>query len=68
IYSSHGICPGQIIEDFRGENGFGFDPIFLLADRNQTMAELSEKQKNELSHRARAIQAFDALRNWANRY
>ena len=65
VYSSHGICPGQIITDYRGENGFGYDPIFLLAGQNLTMAELSSVLKNQLSHRARAIQGFDALRDWA---
>lgn len=67
VYSSHGICPGQIICDYRGVNGFGFDPVFLLANLDLTMAELSPGQKNTLSHRARAIQSFDALKDWANR-
>ena len=52
-----GICPGEIIPDERGENGFGYDPIFLLAELGKTMAELSTAEKNQLSHRAQAIKA-----------
>jgi XTP/dITP diphosphohydrolase len=52
-----GDCPGEIIPLERGTNGFGYDPIFLLPQVGRTMAELSMKEKNRLSHRARAIQA-----------
>jgi len=52
---AEGICPGEIIPEERGNNGFGYDPIFLLAELNKTMAELSMAEKNHLSHRARAI-------------
>ena len=52
---AHGACPGEIIPEERGENGFGYDPIFLLAELDKTMAELSMEEKNHLSHRARAI-------------
>lgn len=52
-----GDCPGVIIPEERGQNGFGYDPIFLLPDLDQTMAELTMEQKNRLSHRARAVLA-----------
>ena len=52
-----GECPGEIIPEFRGSNGFGYDPIFLVSGTNKTMAELPDEQKNQLSHRARALQA-----------
>jgi XTP/dITP diphosphohydrolase len=52
-----GICPGEIIPQERGHNGFGYDPIFLLPELNHTMAELSMEEKNRLSHRARAVMA-----------
>ncbi len=55
---AEGICEGEIIPEERGENGFGYDPIFLLRDLGRTMAELSMEEKNRLSHRARAIQAL----------
>ncbi len=52
-----GICPGEIISQERGTNGFGYDPIFLLPELGRTMAELSMEEKNRLSHRGRAAQA-----------
>lgn len=52
---AEGICPGEIIPQERGNNGFGYDPIFLLSERGKTMAELSMQDKNTLSHRARAV-------------
>ncbi len=54
VLTSHGICKGQIIPEFRGENGFGYDPIFLVDGTNQTMAELEPAAKNRLSHRGKA--------------
>lgn len=57
IYFAQGICPGKIIPTERGENGFGYDPIFLIPEAGLTMAELSMDEKNQLSHRARAIKA-----------
>jgi XTP/dITP diphosphohydrolase len=51
---SHGICKGEIIPEFRGENGFGYDPIFLVDGTEHTMAELDPASKNQLSHRGRA--------------
>lgn len=51
-----GVCPGEIIPEERGMNGFGYDPIFYLPELDHTMAELDMDEKNRLSHRARAIQ------------
>lgn len=50
-----GVCEGSIIEGQRGVNGFGYDPIFLVEGTDRTMAELSEEEKNEISHRGRAL-------------
>ena len=50
-----GICEGSIIDCQRGVNGFGYDPIFLLAGSDKTMAELSEEEKNKVSHRGKAL-------------
>jgi XTP/dITP diphosphohydrolase len=52
-----GICPGEIIPEERGDNGFGYDPIFLLPEFGRTMAELNMEEKNQISHRARAVKA-----------
>ena len=50
-FSYTGICEGSIIEGQRGINGFGYDPIFLVQNSDKTMAELSEEEKNKISHR-----------------
>jgi len=52
-----GNCPGEIIPVERGQNGFGYDPIFLVVERGLTMAELGLEEKNKISHRARAVRA-----------
>ena len=57
LYFAEGECPGEIIPEERGQNGFGYDPIFLLNGLGLTMAELTTEMKNRLSHRARALQA-----------
>ncbi len=57
IHFAHGECPGEIIPEERGQNGFGYDPIFLIPEIGKTMAELSMEEKNQLSHRARAVRA-----------
>ena len=57
LHYAEGDCTGEIIPAERGENGFGYDPIFLLPELGRTMAELTSTEKNMLSHRARAIQA-----------
>jgi XTP/dITP diphosphohydrolase len=57
VYYTEGDCPGEIIPQERGSNGFGYDPIFLLKETGKTMAELTMEEKNHLSHRALAVQA-----------
>ena len=54
-YSTEGRVGGEILEGPRGKNGFGYDPLFWLPGLGKTMAELSEKEKNEVSHRAVAL-------------
>lgn len=53
--TSLGICRGEIIPKERGTNGFGYDSIFLVNHTGKTMAELSFRQKNRISHRSQAI-------------
>lgn len=60
-----GICPGVIINEARGTNGFGYDPIFYLPELGKTMAELTLGEKNRVSHRARAAEkAREKLMAW----
>ena len=56
-----GAVEGVIAREPRGSNGFGYDPVFYLANRSRTMAELSLEEKNGLSHRARAAEKAVAL-------
>ena len=56
VQFADGDCHGEIIPEQRGNNGFGYDPIFFIPALNRTMAELSMDEKNRLSHRALAIQ------------
>jgi len=51
-----GRCHGVILKDFRGQGGFGYDPLFLIPEWRQTFGELTPRVKNALSHRARALE------------
>jgi len=58
-----GECPGVIAMEPRGENGFGYDPIFFLPELGKMMAELDEQDKNKISHRGKAARkAHDFLK------
>jgi len=52
---SEGICEGTIIFEPRGSGGFGYDPLFVPDGYDQTFAELPDRVKNRISHRARAL-------------
>lgn len=54
-FSTTGICEGSITTEARGSNGFGYDPIFLVKGDTRTIAELSEEEKNQISHRSIAL-------------
>ncbi|MGV3773445.1 MAG: non-canonical purine NTP pyrophosphatase [Verrucomicrobiales bacterium] len=51
-----GICEGKIIAELRGKGGFGYDPLFIPEGFEQTFAELGEETKNQISHRAKALE------------
>jgi XTP/dITP diphosphohydrolase len=54
--TAEGVCEGTIAEQERGERGFGYDPVFVPDDGDgRTFAEMSDGEKNALSHRARAL-------------
>lgn len=55
-----GIWHGEVLEQARGENGFGYDPLFWLAELGCSSAELSKDEKNKISHRGQAMQLFKA--------
>ena len=54
FYSVQEICEGEIAESVHGKNGFGYDPIFYLKEFGKTFAELTETEKNAVSHRGKA--------------
>ncbi|PZD76938.1 non-canonical purine NTP diphosphatase [Mesonia sp. K7] len=53
-----GICEGNIIKNQKGENGFGYDPIFVPEGENKTFAEMTLEEKNQFSHRKKAFAKF----------
>jgi XTP/dITP diphosphohydrolase len=55
------VLEGTITEAPRGEQGFGYDPVFQPAGETRTYAELSDAEKNAISHRARAVRALGGL-------
>jgi XTP/dITP diphosphohydrolase len=64
-YLFEGIVDGTIINDKRGSEGFGYDPIFIPDGKTQTFAEMDLAEKNKVSHRARA---FEKLRDFLLKY
>ncbi len=64
IYVSQETMEGTIIEnvaDQRGENGFGYDPLFFLPQMGKTSAEISPEEKNEISHRGKAARIMKSI-------
>ena len=56
LFSDRGECLGKIGREVKGQNGFGYDPIFVVGNGDLTMSELSEEEKNRISHRGLALQ------------
>ncbi len=53
-----GSLPGIILDEPRGDGGFGYDPLFLIPEYGETLAELSAEIKNRISHRGKALAEF----------
>lgn len=56
--TARGECPGLITYSPRGEDGFGYDPVFLVPEKKKTFAEMTAEEKNAISHRGVALQKF----------
>lgn len=54
-YDAEGIVRGVILREQRGDNGFGYDPLFYVPEFDKTTAELSMDEKNAISHRGKAV-------------
>lgn len=55
----NGKCEGTVLFERRGTNGFGYDPIFYVTEMKKSMAELSPEEKNQISHRKKALQKLE---------
>lgn len=56
-FTTEGTCEGVIAAEPRGDNGFGYDPVFYIPGMKSTMAELALDEKNRISHRGRALES-----------
>lgn len=56
--TAEGRCDGAIAFAPMGENGFGYDPVFFVPEKARTFAQLTDEEKNEISHRGKALAAF----------
>ena len=63
IITGYGETHGKILEKEQGENGFGYDPLFLPEGRTESFAQMSAEDKNLISHRGRAIRALAEFLN-----
>ena len=55
---ARGTCEGTILWEMRGENGFGYDPLFYVPEKDKTFSQLSGEEKNAISHRGNALAVF----------
>ena len=58
VLTEEAAVEGMIGYEERGENGFGYDPIFMVPAYGKSTAELTEEEKNEISHRGKALRAM----------
>ena len=58
LLTTRGTIEGQIGYEIVGDGGFGYDPIFYLPERGMTTAQLSPEEKNQISHRGKALEAM----------
>ncbi len=61
IRTVKGVCPGKIVHEMRGKQGFGYDPVFVPKGYKKTFAEMTPAMKNRLSHRSRALKKLKNL-------
>jgi len=67
IFTAQETVHGTIIHEPKGSGGFGYDPLFYIEDFGKTVAELSEGEKNRISHRGRAGAVINAILNNLNK-
>lgn len=57
-FTVRGECEGTILTEGRGNNGFGYDPLFYIEELGKTYAEITTDEKNQISHRGKAVRLF----------
>ena len=60
VLTARGECPGTVAYAPMGEGGFGYDPVFFVPELKKTFAQLTAEEKNAVSHRGKALEAFQA--------
>ncbi len=60
-YKFIGLCHGKISREMRGDNGFGYDPIFIPEGYTKTFGEMSVEEKNKISHRGKAVRKLEGF-------
>ncbi|MCM1122578.1 MAG: XTP/dITP diphosphatase [Eubacterium sp.] len=58
VFTTRGVIEGRIAHQIKGDNGFGYDPIFYVPELGCTTAQISEEEKNRISHRGKALEAM----------
>jgi XTP/dITP diphosphohydrolase len=66
-YFFEGVCEGEIIKERRGNQGFGYDSVFIPSGSSKTFAEMSIEEKNQFSHRTKATDKLVAFLNHLNK-
>ncbi len=61
VQTLEGTCEGRITEQSKGENGFGYDPLFFVPELGKTFAQISRSEKGKISHRGRALKQLKQL-------
>lgn len=61
IFTTHGFMYGDVIDEIRGDKGFGYDPMFIPRGFDKTLGELDENIKQKLSHRTKAIELMKLI-------
>ena len=58
LLTAEGVCEGLILLQPEGDQGFGYDPLFLVTNLHKTMAQMTVEEKNRISHRGQALEKF----------
>jgi XTP/dITP diphosphohydrolase len=61
VYTVHGFMYGEVIDEARGNKGFGYDPMFIPKGFDKTLGELDENIKKEISHRSKALKLIEKI-------